>query len=39
MPHLTLNGGHFLQEDSSTEFALAINQLLEKSKYRSRNLS
>lgn len=29
MPHITLKGGHFLQEDSGTEFAQAINQLLE----------
>ena len=28
MPHITLKGGHFLQEDSGTEFAMAINQLL-----------
>ncbi|MGR6872463.1 hypothetical protein ACU6U9_09175 [Pseudomonas sp. HK3] len=30
MPHQTLKGGHFLQEDSGTEFALAINDLLAK---------
>lgn len=29
LPHVTLKGGHFLQEDSGTEFAQAINQLLE----------
>lgn len=29
MPHMTLKGGHFLQEDSGTEFAQAINQLLK----------
>lgn len=28
MPHVTLKGGHFLQEDSGTEFAQAINNLL-----------
>lgn len=28
MPHVTLKGGHFLQEDSGTEFAMAVNQLL-----------
>ena len=28
MPHKTLKGGHFLQEDSGAEFALAINDLL-----------
>lgn len=28
MPHITLKGGHFLQEDSGTEFAQAINSLL-----------
>jgi len=28
MPHTTLKGGHFLQEDSGTEFAQAINNLL-----------
>jgi len=27
--HVTLKGGHFLQEDSGTEFAMAVNQLLE----------
>jgi len=27
-PHKTLIGGHFLQEDSGTEFAEAVNQLL-----------
>ena len=27
--HMTLKGGHFLQEDSGAEFAQAINQLLE----------
>jgi len=29
MPHVTLKGGHFLQEDSGTEFAMAVNQLLD----------
>ncbi|MDX1694142.1 MAG: haloalkane dehalogenase [Ketobacteraceae bacterium] len=29
MPHITLKGGHFLQEDSGTEFAQAVNNLLE----------
>ena len=29
MPHITLKGGHFLQEDSGTEFAQAINSLLQ----------
>ena len=28
MPHVTLVGGHFLQEDSSTEFAQTINSFL-----------
>ncbi len=28
MPHVTLVGGHFLQEDSPTEFAQAINSFL-----------
>ena len=28
MPHVTLNGGHFLQEDAGTEFAQAVNDLL-----------
>lgn len=28
--HITLKGGHFLQEDSSAEFAAAINKLLDK---------
>ncbi|MGB0494927.1 MAG: haloalkane dehalogenase [Kangiellaceae bacterium] len=28
MPHVTLIGGHFLQEDSPTEFAQAINSFL-----------
>ncbi len=28
LPHITLKGGHFLQEDSGTEFANAVNQLL-----------
>ncbi len=28
LPHITLRGGHFLQEDSGIEFAQAINQLL-----------
>lgn len=27
-PHITLRGGHFLQEDSPAEFAAAINQLI-----------
>ena len=31
MPHLKLNGGHFLQEDAGTEFAQAVNQLLASS--------
>lgn len=30
MPHQTLKGGHFLQEDSGAEFALAVNDLIEK---------
>lgn len=30
MEHQTMVGGHFLQEDSSTEFAQLINQLLSK---------
>lgn len=29
MPHITLTGGHFLQEDSGTEFAQAVNLLLQ----------
>ena len=29
MKHITLKGGHFLQEDSGTEFAMAVNELLE----------
>lgn len=29
LPHTTLKGGHFLQEDSPGPFATAINQLLE----------
>lgn len=28
MPHITLKGGHFLQEDAGTEFANAVNALL-----------
>jgi haloalkane dehalogenase len=28
-PHVTLKGGHFLQEDSPVPFARAINSLLE----------
>ncbi|MDX1451272.1 MAG: haloalkane dehalogenase [Oleiphilaceae bacterium] len=28
MPHRTLKGGHFLQEDAGTEFAAAVNELL-----------
>lgn len=28
MPHVTLKGGHFLQEDAGTEFATAVNELL-----------
>lgn len=28
LPHVTLKGGHFLQEDSGTEFAQAVNGLL-----------
>ncbi|MCG8671046.1 MAG: haloalkane dehalogenase [Pseudomonadales bacterium] len=28
LPHKTLKGGHFLQEDSGTEFAQAVNDLL-----------
>lgn len=31
--HITLKGGHFLQEDSSAEFAAAINKLLDKMSY------
>jgi len=27
-PHITLKGGHFLQEDAGTEFAQAVNELL-----------
>ncbi|HCM05256.1 MAG TPA: haloalkane dehalogenase, partial [Oceanospirillales bacterium] len=27
-PHVTLVGGHFLQEDSGTEFALEVNKLI-----------
>lgn len=30
LPHTTLKGGHFLQEDSPGPFAAAINQLLER---------
>lgn len=30
MPHVVLKGGHFLQEDSGTEFAEAVNKLLTK---------
>lgn len=30
-PHITLKGGHFLQEDSGVEFAQAINRLLAES--------
>lgn len=30
MPHVTLKGGHFLQEDSGTEFAEAVNGLLKR---------
>lgn len=29
MPHKTLKGGHFLQEDAGTEFALAVVNLLD----------
>lgn len=29
-PHITLKGGHFLQEDSPVPFARAINELLER---------
>ena len=29
MPHVTLIGGHFLQEDSGAEFAQAVNSLLQ----------
>ena len=29
LPHVTLKGGHFLQEDAGTEFATAVNSLLE----------
>lgn len=29
-PHLTLKGGHFLQEDAGTEFAQAVNGLLNR---------
>lgn len=35
--HITLKGGHFLQEDSSAEFAAAINKLLDKMAYDSAN--
>lgn len=28
MPHITLTGGHFLQEDSPVQFAQAVNELL-----------
>jgi len=28
MKHVTLKGGHFLQEDSGTEFAMAVNEML-----------
>lgn len=31
-PHITLKGGHFLQEDSGAEFAQAVNQLLARMK-------
>lgn len=31
-PHITLKGGHFLQEDSGVEFAQAINNLLAAAK-------
>jgi haloalkane dehalogenase len=29
-PHVTLTGGHFLQEDSGAEFALEVNQLINR---------
>jgi haloalkane dehalogenase len=29
-PHVTLTGGHFLQEDSGAEFALAVNSLINR---------
>lgn len=29
MPHITLKGWHFIQEDSGVEFASAVNRLLE----------
>ena len=29
-PHVTLTGGHFLQEDSGAEFALEVNRLIER---------
>lgn len=32
--HITLKGGHFLQEDSSAEFAAAVNKLLDKMAYQ-----
>ncbi len=32
LPHVTLNGGHFLQEDAGFEFAQAVNQLMAASK-------
>ncbi len=35
--HTTLKGGHFLQEDSSAEFAAAVNKLLDKMTYESSN--
>jgi len=30
MPHKTLTGGHFLQEDSGAEFAALINEVVAK---------
>lgn len=35
--HITLKGGHFLQEDSSAEFAAAVNKLLDKMTYENSN--
>jgi len=31
-PHVTLRGGHFLQEDSPTEFATAVNELIARTR-------
>lgn len=33
--HITLSGGHFLQEDSGAEFASAVNKLLDKLTYEA----